>query len=322
MAHRHDPFLSTAAPGTPALKANLQAVVKRAAAKLPGATGHQLLQLIEPQSLELCAVVVTAWAVAQFFGFGEVADVVLIVLGRIALGAVAVPAGRELFAFAVGTYEARGDDDLDRAAEHLANAVALITVQAALAVLLRKPAGALKEQYLAQPGVPDPLPRSLFRNLPSNRWYGYKPSTVGSPALPVGAGETVITTGDVTYSLQGTLEEQQLARAHEQFHQFMIPKLNLLRGLRGFLRAQGYNRSYILRALEEAMAELQAQLRVNGLKRADIVGSIRFPVQAGYVTIAKIGEEARGLVLGPITGGGSIYNVVFSSTGGSPSRGR
>jgi hypothetical protein len=68
--------------------------------------------------------------------------------------------------------------------------------------------------------------------------------------MPAGEGGTSITTGDIRYSLQGTLQDQQLAKAHEAVHQFLTPKLNVLRGLRGFLRAQGYNRSYILRYLE------------------------------------------------------------------------
>ncbi len=294
------------------IEARIEAVVRRTAAQLPAEVGRQLLALIEPRSLAIIAGVVSLWAGAQFFGVGEVADVVLIVAGWAAFGTVAFAAGRELFDFAVDTADARTDADLDRAAAHLARGVTLLGVQTVLALLLRRPRGVLRDQYLATPGNPNPLPLSDFRNLPSNRWWGYKPSVTGDPGLPAGAGGTDVVLGDIEYSLAGTLQDQQLALVHETVHQFLTPKLNLLRGLRGFLRAQGYNRSYILRYLEEALAETVAQLRVKGISQANLVEGLRFPVANGYVTVAKIGAEARGLLFGPIIVGGQVYNVWYA----------
>ena len=165
---------------------------------------------------------------------------------------------------------------------------------------------------MATPARPDPLPRSSFDNLPSNTRFGYKPSITGTHDLPAGAGGTSVRTGDIEYSLLGSSEDRQLGIAHETVHQFLTPKLNLLRGLRGFVRAQGYNRSYILRYLEEALAETYAQLRVRGVSRANIIKGAHFPVKYGYVSFAQMGQEARGLLLGPINVGGSVYNVWYS----------
>ncbi len=294
------------------LESRIEAVVKRAAAKLPAEVGRQLLTLIEPQSLAIIASVVVVWAGSQFFGVGEVADAVLIVAGWVAFGTVAFSAGHELIDFATETENAKTEADMDRAADHLARAITLLGVQTVLVLLLRRPRGALREQYMATPGNPNPLPRATFDNLPNNRWWGYKPSVTGNPRLAAGVGGTDVVTGDIEYSLAGTLQDQQLALVHETVHQILTPKLNLLRGLRGFLRAQGYNRSYILRYLEEALAETVAQMRVKGIIRANVIEGLRFPVANGYVTVAKIGEEARGLLLGPVIVGGQVFNVWYA----------
>ena len=291
---------------------NVVKVVRRAATMLPGEVGEQLLQLIEPKSLLICSAVVTVWAVAQFFGVGEVADVVLLVVGYAALGGVAISAARELVEFAVGTYRAKTDADIDDAARHLTRAVSLLTVQTVLAILLRKPSATFKDQYLADPGDPDPIPYSAFRNLPSNRPWGYKPSIRGDATLPEGVGGTSPVTGDFRYSTAGSAESQALARLHERVHQVLTPKVNILRRLRGFIRAQGYNRSYILRYLEEALAETVAQVGVKGWQVKNVVEGLRFPVERGYLAVGDRSQEARGLLLGPITVGGMTFNVWYS----------
>lgn len=144
-----------------------------------------------------------------------------------------------------------------------------------LTVLLKRPGNVLKEQYFQVPGGPaDPLPLRLFKNLPTNRPWGYKPSIKGVPGMEAGQGATNPITGDIEYSIEGSLQKQQLARAHELVHQALTPKLNLLRELHGFARAQGYNRSYVLRYLEEALCETVAQLRVKGLSKTSILDKL------------------------------------------------
>jgi hypothetical protein len=74
---------------------------------------------------------------------------------------------------------------------------------------------------------------------------------------------------------------------------------------------EGYNRSYLLRYLEEALAQANALLRAKGL--AGGVEAMRFPVKNGYVTVAKMRQEVAGLLLGPINVGGTMYNAYFDS---------
>lgn len=76
-----------------------------------------------------------------------------------------------------------------------------------------------------------------------------------------------------------------------------------------------YNRSALLRYLEEALAEGYAQLRVNGLARA--LGAYRFPLQGGYVTVSQLLTE--GQAIGTITLGGVFLHVSIS-IGSMPSK--
>ena len=70
-----------------------------------------------------------------------------------------------------------------------------------------------------------------------------------------------------------------------------------------------YTRSALLRYLEEALAEGCAQLRVNGLARA--LAAYRFPLQRGYVTLARLGVE--GTAIGTITLGAQLFVVSISN---------
>lgn len=89
------------------------------------------------------------------------------------------------------------------------------------------------------------------------------------------------------------------------------------------MRAQGYNRSYLLRYLEEAIAETVAQLRVNGFSKTNLIRGIRFPVDNGYmVTVGAIKGEVRQIFLGPITAGGMTYQVWASRRVTAANRGR
>jgi hypothetical protein len=69
-----------------------------------------------------------------------------------------------------------------------------------------------------------------------------------------------------------------------------------------------YNRSALLRFLEEALAEGYAQLRVNGL----IAGlrALRFPLDRGYVTVSQLTGE--GSTIGTIIVGGTRFHVSIS----------
>jgi hypothetical protein len=297
--------------GKMSIEDRIKYLVELAAARLPANVGRQLLTLIEPKSLATVAGVLAVWTGAQLFGVGEIADVVLLIGGYAMFGAVAFDAGRLIYQCGRLIVQAKDKGDLDQAATMLVQAVTLIGVQGALAILLDKPGNAFKKQFFATNRDPNPAPFSSFRDLPTNRWWGYVPKTEGDTTyrFSAGMGDTSVT-GDIRYSLKGSETDRRMALAHEQVHQFLSPKLRVLRQLRTFIAVQGYNRSYVLRYIEEAMAETIAQIRVKGLTKANVIEGIRFPIGSGYdVTVGTIKGELRQVFLGPITVGGMTYQV-------------
>ncbi|WLI75610.1 hypothetical protein Q5705_13525 [Kosakonia sp. H02] len=99
---------------------------------------------------------------------------------------------------------------------------------------------------------------------------------------------------------------------HEKVHQFIAPKFYLLREARVALRSGGYTKSYILRYLEEALAETIALLRANGVSPRYVLQGFRFPLGNAYqITYTALRHEAAGILLGPVTVSGSMYNVYY-----------
>ena len=129
-------------------------VVKRAAALLPVDVGKELLALINPLVIGIAVAVVVVWAVSQFFGIGEIVDVILLIVGVISLGPIAWRAGEHLISFAVKTVNGKTGEELDDAAKDLSAAVALIGVQVVMALLLKKAPKIFNEPRVRMNGNP------------------------------------------------------------------------------------------------------------------------------------------------------------------------
>jgi hypothetical protein len=106
------------------------------------------------------------------------------------------------------------------------------------------------------------------------------------------------------YSTLGSADDIALARYHERVHSFLSPKFKLFRELRADFGYGAYQRSSVLRYLEEAFAESWAQLRVNGIR--GLPTGIKFPIKEGYVTIQALAAEGA---VGTILVGGVLYYV-------------
>ncbi len=71
-----------------------------------------------------------------------------------------------------------------------------------------------------------------------------------------------------------------------------------------------YKRSYLLRYLEEAVAEGRSQARVPC--RDEEVVAYKFPFDPKYeVTILQMGREASGILLGPVVVGGATWHAYY-----------
>lgn len=305
-------------------QARLKTTITKAAALLPYDVGQQLLALVTPQALATMAGVIVLWAGSHFFGIDELADVILLVVGWVAIGGVAVEAGKKLYDFAVKTNNAKVESDLDTAAQDLADAITLIGVNTVLALLLRKKPGDTFKTTKGGVRVPrysGEIAKKM--NLPRNTSPGwrYRPKVVFTKRNEVRQGATNIA-GDIrvgrnyypnTMSAAQAKEEMLVTLYHEQVHQFIAPKFYLFRELRAFMRQSGYLRSYLLRYLEEALAETIGQMRARGMSTEYLIQGLKFPiVNTEYqITYSLLRSEAGGILLGPVVVGGIVYNVFY-----------
>lgn len=135
--------------------------LRRTAPKLPGSMRREFEALLTPTSLAIMAGTLAAWAASHLIGVGEVADVVLLVGGAFFLGFAVIDVAREFYDFVSVTYHAQNEQDLDRAASHLARVIAIIGVAAFIALLAklargRGAKGRTTEPPAAPPEAPPP----------------------------------------------------------------------------------------------------------------------------------------------------------------------
>ncbi|KOC87362.1 hypothetical protein [Winslowiella iniecta] len=307
------------------LQARLEASITKAASLLPEDIGKQLLVLISPTSLATMAATVVLWAGSHFIGIGEIADIILLVVGWAAVGGVAVEAGSKLCDFATKTYNAHDEADLDDAASDLAQAITLIGINTVMALMLKKgPRDTFGTQLNKHkmPAYSSSLGRELAAVAPKNSHPGwrYRPKIRFTDKIEAGHG-AADPWGDITIGRRydrTVLSADEAAKKvletiyHEKVHQFVAPKFYLLRELRAFINISAYQKSYILRYLEEFLAETIGLLRVRGLSKKYIIQGLKFPLKNEYqITFVALRHEAAGIFLGPIMVGGLIYNVYY-----------
>jgi hypothetical protein len=250
---------------------------RRTLPKLGPEARAQLQAMINPQSLAIIAGVLVAWIVSHAFGIGEIIDAILLAVGVAAVGFAIFTGLDHLYDFAVGTYRARTERDLDVAADHLAKAISILGIQAVLAVLFR---GA-KAPRTGSGGrfIPRPPP-------PRTPGLRYRPAVRHDPTLPPGRGSTSLY-GDIVVSSRGSAQDQAVTLLHERVHQFLVPKLYFLRNFRVSNRGASYLRSSLWRYIEEALAETIAQVGVNGFRQ--LFAGLRFPIRGGYMYLKQGG---------------------------------
>jgi hypothetical protein len=267
-------------------------VFVRAAPKLPGEAGAQLAALVEPRSLAIIAGVAAAWIAGHAFGVGEVVDVIIGVVGLASVGLAVFSGLDELYQFSAGAYRARSARELDTAADHLAEAVAILGVTAVLAVLFRgRPRSGTARVNIG----PEPARGPGWR---------YKPTTEMDAPLPYGVKGRTTPWGDIKISNMTTPLERDIALVHEKVHRFLGAKFYPLRVVRVENRFRSYFHTSIYRYFEEALAQTIALVGRVGFHRA--FEGIGFPVRNGYVYLTKgggYGPLMKGRGLAPETAG-------------------
>jgi len=262
------------------------------------ATAHAL---IHPHSLAIATGTLAIWAGSHAFGIGEIVDVILLGVGAATLGFAVFEGADELYNFVVNAQNARSDADLEKAGQHFARAVTLLGISTLQAILLRGQGKAVNAR--GWPPKIHPLPNVGRPPTAGNQLRLSRPWRIPGGDL----GETNAY-GKIKVARNQSLSEQRITLFHELVHRYFSPRGGLFRKLRAEIRMSAYSQSALLRYLEEALAEGYGQLRVHGL--ASALDTIKFPLQAGYVTISQLASEGR--AIGTITLGGALLHVSIS----------
>lgn len=279
----------------------------------------QIQQLLTAEALAVIAGVMVVWISSHAVGVGFIADAVLLSVGIYAIGAAVFEGLDHLYQFARRALLAKHEADLDAAANHFSKAVAIIGVEAVLAILFRR----TPKTFLyktdgperARPANGKPKLRGS-RNLDDfnvssfdKEYYRQGPTKESLEwMIPKGetnkVGEIVIFRPPPGRFNQAEISAHRLTRRqtalHESVHRALSPKLKLLYRFRVHGRYVSYHYSSFSRYLEEVVAEAVARYGISGFKASFY--AIKFPVRNGYVTLIKR-EEAKGSpVLAEISG--------------------
>jgi uncharacterized membrane protein YeaQ/YmgE (transglycosylase-associated protein family) len=245
--------------------------------RLAPEAANQLGAMISPEAVATIAAVLLAWVVSHAFGLGEIIDIILGVVGAIAIGWAIFDAIDHLYDFAMGVQKATRVQDLHTAADHLAKAIAILGIQAVLAFLF-KGAKRPKTNEGGRINLGPPPPAQGLR---------YQPKTTNNASLSRFVEGDTNFWGDIrlSWKLFGSNKDRVLL--HEKVHRFLRPKVDVLRSYRASNQAASYTRSSLWRYLEEALAETIAQVGVNGFKQ--FFYGIRFPVKNQYMFLRQAG---------------------------------
>ena len=302
---------------TMSMPQKLEFVLRKGCALLPGDAGRRILALLSPEALAIMAGVVAIWAASHFVGVGELADVVLLAVGWLTIGGAAIDGSRKLIAFAVGTYNAHTEADMNAAAQDFADAISILGVDVVLGLLLKgKPKGTFSTVH--KPHQPIPGYGEFVGAMPRGGPFRmYEAQLIFTRSRQAGDGGTnlknVARVGRAWWPESGmrptAMREMRKAAHHETIHLRLNQAFSILGRPALYLKMGAYKRSYILRYIEEAAAETYALAKVKGRQPNEIAG-YRFPLGQKYdITVAKMGEEANGILLGPVTVGGAVHQV-------------
>ena len=289
----------------------LAAVLERTGARLGPAAATELKKFATPQALAGAAVFLVAWIVSHAIGIGMIIDALMIGTGIIFIGMAVFDAIGHLTEFGRKTLYGKSDAELNAGAEHLAQAISILGIQAVLALLLKS--------------SPKTFQGGRFKLSPMparTRGLAFNPRQIRRlPHEPAGGGYTT-EWGEIFISSRGSPADRRIVALHESIHRLLTPKLYVLRQFRVQNRTASYVRSALSKYLEEAFAETYAQIKIGGIGEA-IVG-ITFPLKQEYVTLLSsrysmmqqrtmhpVLPEVGGLIAASLTIADRRFDLVF-----------
>ena len=111
--------------------------IKRSAKALPGEVADELQAIFTPATLATMVTVFAVYVAAHATGIGQAMDIGMLIAGGIFFGMDAFTIFKDIAGFA-NAVNAQNEDELDKAGQHLASAVAKIGVDAVMTLLTKK----------------------------------------------------------------------------------------------------------------------------------------------------------------------------------------
>jgi hypothetical protein len=104
----------------------------RAFGYMPDETASKFAELFTPESLQAMAALAVTYAAAHAIGIGEAADLILTGMTAVVLGKDALIAGSGINNYAIGSIGAKTQEEMNKAAQALAESLAIATRDSAL----------------------------------------------------------------------------------------------------------------------------------------------------------------------------------------------
>ena len=190
---------------------------------LPSEAQEQLEALLTPQALAIAVGTLVVWAGSHFVGVGEFVDIILLGLGVVFVRLGVIDGAAHLYDFVTIAVNAKSDSDLTKAAEHFAEAVAILGVTTIMALLMKNSAKAVYKrgipQYRPMPNIGPPPPAGTK--------IITRPKT-----LPNGALGSTDYYGSIKVTRGRPIPEQRQTLYHEWLHKILLPKLGPFRQFR------------------------------------------------------------------------------------------
>jgi hypothetical protein len=169
----------------------------RALGKLPGETMKEVEAMLSPESLALMGTMTAAWVGTQGVPVvGQAVDAALLVVGVAMAAAQTATVKDAVWNYVNLAIDAKNEEGLDKAATHLARAVAVVGVSVVTFILTKKVSGKLgKSQGPPEPPpnlFPEPVPvaAGVPVSSPARVKPGVVPGTGVAPALAASGGRS------------------------------------------------------------------------------------------------------------------------------------
>lgn len=135
----------------------LEEAFKRAISRVDDEASRQLEELLTPENIAIMAGTMALWAASHGTPIGWIVDGVLLGVGIFTIGTEIFEAGKDIFEFATGALGAETEADLDRAGQHLAEAIATVGIEVVAGILTRKAIEGGAPERPTLPEQPKPL---------------------------------------------------------------------------------------------------------------------------------------------------------------------